>query len=163
MKKFLMLISLVLVFSCEDKDDTVTEVSQMIGLWKMSDAGEYENANCSGAVDNMGFAFMQAFGFTPTIELKSEGRGSYNVSGMGDDVEVPVTWSSTDNEICIGGIECVKYKLSDNKFSFDTLADGYCEDREGNELSNIDESSCKNNPSLSWIDASCSFNEFTKQ
>ena len=111
MKKFLMLISLVLVFSCEDKDDAVEEDNQMIGLWKMSDAGEYENANCSGAVDNMGFAFMQAFGFTPTIELKSEGRGSYNVSGMGDDVEVPVTWSSTDNEICIGGIECVKLIL----------------------------------------------------
>ena len=49
------------------------------------------------------------------------------------------------------------------KFSFDTLNDGYCEDSDGNELSNIDESSCKNMSSASWIDASCSFNEFTKQ
>ena len=42
MKKFILLLSLFALFSCEDKNgngDKDADGSQMVGLWKMTDAG----------------------------------------------------------------------------------------------------------------------------
>tara|TARA_B100000405_G_scaffold292970_1_gene244838 strand:- start:27 stop:515 length:489 start_codon:yes stop_codon:yes gene_type:complete len=162
MKKYILLLSLFVSFSCEDNDENESEGGQIVGLWKATDAGEYENANCTGDIDNMGFAFLQAFGITITMEFKSGGTGTYKMGGMGEDIEMPITWNESKSEFCLMGIECVEYKLNDNKFSFDQKADAYCEDLDGNEV-NYDESTCEEDPSRTWNEASCSFNEFTKQ
>ena len=49
MKRFLLLFSLVVMFSCEDeKDSESSSNSNLLGKWNMTNMGEYENAYCSG-------------------------------------------------------------------------------------------------------------------
>ena len=43
MKKYILLLSLFVSFSCEDNDENESEGGQIVGLWKATDAGEYEN------------------------------------------------------------------------------------------------------------------------
>ena len=83
MKKYILALSLIVSFSCEDKDEKEAEGGQLVGLWKMTDAGEYENEDCSGEVDNTGFALLEAFGISTTMEFKSGGTGTYKMVGMG--------------------------------------------------------------------------------
>ena len=163
MKKYILALSLIFSFSCEDKDEKEAEGGQLVGLWKMTDAGEYENEDCSGEVDNMGFALLEAFGISTTMEFNSGGTGTYKMVGMGENMEMPITWNESKSEFCLLGIECVEYRLQGSKLSFDTPEDGYCEDDDGNELSDYDKSNCEDSPSRTWYDATCSFNEFTKQ
>ena len=167
MKKFILLLSFFALFSCEDKNgngDKDADGSQMVGLWKMTDAGEYENDNCTGQIDNTGFVLLEAFGIVATMELNSGGTGSYKYVGMGEESTIPVTWNESKSEICLGGIECVEYRFNDNKFSFDDKQEGYCEDDDsGDELSQYDESNCENASDRTWYDPACSINIFTKQ
>ena len=168
MKKFILLLSLFALFSCEDENgngDKDADGSQMVGLWKMTDAGEYENDNCTGQIDNTGFVLLEAFGIVATMELNSGGTGAYKYVGMGEESTIPVTWNESKSEICLGFTieECVQFKLKDNKFTFDDLAPGVCEDSDGTILSQYDESNCENSSSREWNPANCAFFEFTKQ
>ena len=93
MKKYILALSVIVSFSCEDKDEKEAEGGQLVGLWKMTDAGEYENEDCSGEVDNTGFALLEAFGISTTMEFKSGGTGTYKMVGMGENMEMPITWN----------------------------------------------------------------------
>ena len=132
MKKYILALSVIVSFSCEDKDEKEAEGGQLVGLWKMTDAGEYENEDCSGEVDNTGFALLEAFGISTTMEFKSGGTGIYKMVGMGENMEMPITWNESKSEFCLLGIECVEYRLQGSKLSFDTPEEGYCEDDDGN-------------------------------
>ncbi len=165
MKKYIIPFALILAFSCEDTNDndSESENNELVGLWEISNVGEYKNADCTGAIDNSGYVLLQLFGFKASMEFTSDGKGTYKVSGMGEDISMPVTWSGSKSEICLGGIECIQYKLNDSSFSFDMPSEGYCEDDDGNELSQYDESNCEDTSSRTWVDASCTINEFTKK
>lgn len=159
MKKYILLLSLFASFSCEDKD---SDGSPAVGLWKLSSVGEYENANCTGQI-----RFEDLGAGASTMELKSGGTGTLMFPGefSGDVVSFSITWNESKSEICTGFTieECVQFKLKDNKFTFDDLAPGVCEDSDGTILSQYDESNCENSSSREWNPANCAFWEFTKQ
>lgn len=159
MKKYILLLSLFATFSCEDKD---SDESQMVGLWKASSIGEYENANCTGQI------IIEDLGATAiTMELKSGGTGTLMFPGefSGDFESSPITWNESKSEICPGFTinECVQFKLKDNKFTFEDENPGVCQDVDGNFLSQYDESNCENSSSRYWNPPICQWAEFTKQ
>ena len=59
MKNILLLLILGLL-ACEEKEEE--DLSPFVGTWEISNLGEYANANCSGALDYSGWAFVQALG-----------------------------------------------------------------------------------------------------
>tara|TARA_Y100000817_G_scaffold199267_1_gene155956 strand:+ start:842 stop:1123 length:282 start_codon:yes stop_codon:yes gene_type:complete len=66
MKKIILILSLAMMFSCEDENDNDSgsgSNATLLGKWNMTSIGDYENANCTGNVDNSGWAFMQALVF----------------------------------------------------------------------------------------------------
>jgi hypothetical protein len=157
MKKYILLLSLFASFSCEDKD---SDGSQMVGLWKMSSFGEYENANCTGQIrsEDLGTTVF-------TMELKSGGTGNLTSSDTGGVYSLPITWNESKSEICPGITinECVQFKLKDNKFTFEDENPGVCQDVDGNFLSEYDESNCENNSNRYWNPPICQWAEFIKQ
>ena len=159
MKKIIVLFLLLIAFSCEDKKD---EISSLIGTWEVSNLGEYENANCSGALDYTGWAFAQAFGFKVTIVIKEEGTGTMTMTFGDEKEETPLTWDESKSQICLMGVECLTYKVNDNKFTIDTQDEALCVDDNDEETSHTDQSSCEaagNN----WEEAVCTQMEFTKE
>tara|TARA_B110000014_G_C19795205_1_gene413135 strand:+ start:126 stop:605 length:480 start_codon:yes stop_codon:yes gene_type:complete len=159
MKKIIVLFLLLIAFSCEDKKD---EISSLIGTWEVSNLGEYENANCSGALDYTGWAFAQAFGFKVTIVIKEDGTGTMTMTFGDEKEETPLTWDESKSQICLMGVECLTYKVNDNKFTIDTQDEALCVDDNDEETSHTDQSSCEaagNN----WEEAVCTQMEFTKE
>ena len=158
MKRIFFMTVLFTLFACEDKDD---DNSGMIGTWELTNMGEYANANCSGAIDDSGWAFMQAFGMEMTLELKSGGTGTYTMKMGPEEEEIPVTWDESKSQICMLGIECFTYKLSGDSFTLDTPEEAYCEDEMGNETNDTSKSTCEAAGNM-WYEASCSVMTFTK-
>ena len=159
MKKIIVLFLLLIAFSCEDKKD---EISSLIGTWEVSNLGEYENANCSGALDYTGWAFAQAFGVKVTIVIKEDGTGTMTMTFGDEKEETPLTWDESKSQICLMGVECLTYKVNDNKFTIDTQDEALCVDDNDEETSHTDQSSCEaagNN----WEEAVCTQMEFTKE
>ena len=159
MKRSILLITLLAFMACEDKKD---EISSLIGTWEVSNLGEYENANCSGALDYTGWAFAQAFGFKVTIVIKEDGTGTMTMTFGDEKEETPLTWDESKSQICLMGVECLTYKVNDNKFTIDTQDEALCVDDNDEETSHTDQSSCEaagNN----WEEAVCTQMEFTKE
>ena len=158
MKKMIMLFSLLLAFSCEDKKD---EISPLIGTWEVSNLGEYENANCSGALDYTGWAFAQAFGFKVTIVIKEDGTGTMTMTFGDEKEEAPLTWDDSKSQICIMG-DCLTYKLDGDSFTVDQPNEALCVDDNDEETSHTDQSSCET-AGNNWEEASCTQMKFTKK
>ena len=161
MKRILILSFALFLFSCEDENEN-TSNSNLVGTWNLSNMGEYENAaNCSGAIDNTGWALAQAFGMTGSLEFKAGGSGTITVNVLGMSESGQFSWSEGKNEFCVGG-ECIPFKVEGNTLSYDDKQDAYCEDNDGNETGQSSESSC-NNAGNTWYDASCTVSEYTKK
>ena len=161
MKKIIVLFSLLIAFSCEDKDEA-EETSSLVGTWEMSNLGEYANADCSGTIDYSELAMSSAFGMKVTMKLTSDGKGTYSLSGFGETQDISVTWDESKSQICLMGVECLTYKVNDNKFTIDIQDEALCVDDNDEETSHTDQSSCEaagNN----WEEAVCTQMEFTKE
>ena len=167
MKKIIVLFSLLIAFSCEDKDEA-EETSSLVGTWEMSNLGEYANADCSGTIDYSEWAVASAFKMLVTMELTSDGKGTYSVSAFGETQDMSVTWDESKSQICLMGEGCVTYNTyydSKNTISyltFDTQDEALCVDDNDEETSHTDQSSCEyagNN----WEEAVCTQMEFTKE
>ena len=161
MKKITLLLSMLLIFSCEDKDEA-EGISSLVGTWEMTNTGEYANADCSGAINSDEWAMMIAFGMKAVLEFTSDGKGTYIVSALGQTEEMPMTWDENKAQICFMGVECATYKLNDNKFTIDTQDEAYCEDDNGEDTSDTDQTSCEA-VGNSWFEKSCLMMEFTKE
>lgn len=160
MKRIILLASLLAIWACEDKDGD-SDSSGMAGTWELTNMGEYANADCTGDVDNSGWALVQAFGMKMTLELKSGGTGTYSVKVGTEEEEISVTWDESKSQICMMGVECLTYKLSGDSFTLDTPDDAYCEDDGGDETNHSSQSTCEA-AGNTWHEASCSVMTFTK-
>ncbi len=159
MKRITMLIMLLAFLACEDKKD---DESKMVGTWELSNLGEYANANCTGAVDNSGWALAQAFGIKGTIELKDGGTGTYTITFGDEKQEIAITWDESKSQICFMGVECNTYKLDGDSFSMDNQEEAYCEDDYGEETNHATQSECEA-AGNTWEEASCQVATFTKK
>tara|TARA_B100001142_G_scaffold329151_1_gene391447 strand:+ start:632 stop:1120 length:489 start_codon:yes stop_codon:yes gene_type:complete len=162
MKRFLLLFSLVVMFSCEDeKDSESSSNSNLLGKWNMTNMGEYENANCSGKIDYSAFALMQAFGVSQVMEFKSNGTMTLTISMLGETDVLSASWAEGKNQFCAEG-ECIDFTVSGDVLTYNGQSEAYCEDSDGNETSQTSESACTS-AGNDWYEASCSVTEFTKQ
>ena len=162
MKKTIMLFSLLLAFSCEDKDEAeAEELNPLIGTWEMSNAGDYANADCSGTIDDSKWDLIVSF-MGLRLEFTSGGNGTYTVAAMGAIQEIPMTWDESKSQICFMGMECATYKLIDNKLIVNEQQDAYCEGNNGEDTSGGDQSSCEA-AGNSWYEKTCEMKEFTKK
>ena len=156
MKKNIILAALLTLFACEDnKDDN----SSLIGTWELSNMGEFANGDCTGEVDNTGWALVQAFGMKVTMIIKSDGTGTYSAS-VGTEI-ADVSLRFDEYKICMMG-ECINYKVSGDSISFDQQAEAYCEDDYGDETNHSTKAACES-ASYEWIEASCTQMTFTKK
>ena len=161
MKKIILLLSLLVIFSCEDKDET-EESNSLVGTWEITNVGEYANADCSGAIDDSEWALMAAFGLDAVLEFTSGGNGTYIVTAMGETQKILMTWDESKSQICFMGVECSTYKLNDNKLIVNDQQEAYCEDNNGEDTSDADQSTCEA-AGNSWFEKSCQRLEFTKK
>jgi len=156
-KKIIILLSLLALFACEDNKD---EDSSLIGTWELSNMGEYANADCTGELDNTGWALTQAFGMTATMTMKAGGKGTYSIKMGGTSMDnVSLTWD--ENKICMMD-ECLSYKLSGDSFDISQLEEAYCEDDYGDETSHSTKPGCES-AGNEWVKASCTQMTFTKK
>ena len=157
MKKNIILAALLTLFACEDNKD---DDSSLIGTWELSNMGEFANGDCTGEVDNAGWALVQAFGMTAIMTIKAGGKGTYSVKMGGTEMEsVSLTWD--ENKICMMG-ECIDYKVSGGSFSLDQQTEAYCEDDYGDETNHSTKAACES-AGNDWIEASCQKMTFTKE
>ena len=157
-KQSILLITLLAFMACEDKKD---EISPLIGTWEISNLGEYANANCSGALDYSGWAFVQAFGFKINIVIKEDGTGTMTVTIGNEKEEAPLTWDDSKSQICVMG-DCLTYKLDGDSFTIDQSQEAYCEDDDGDETNHDSQSTCEADGNT-WEEATCSIMTFTKK
>ena len=163
LKKKIFIISLIALMSCEAEKDDGEDGGSLVGPWELSNMGDYANADCSGNIDDTGWALASAFGLKATMEFASNGKGIYTLSFMGESQEVAMTWNSNSSQICMYGTQCFNYKINDsNKFILDTLSDANCEDDNGNETNYNDQSSCESAGNM-WNPPSCQMQEYTKK
>ena len=151
----------MILIACEDKNDD-QDGGSLVGIWELSNMGDYANADCSGEIDDAGWALASAFGLKATMEFASNGKGIYTLSFMGEKQEVALTWNSSDSKICLSSLQCLDYKLNDDKFILDSQSDSYCEDNDGNETNHSDQSSCETAGNM-WNPPSCQMQEYTKK
>ena len=157
LKKIIILLSLLAFFACEDNKD---DDSSLIGTWELSNMGEYANADCTGELDNTGWALAQAFGLTATMTMKAGGKGTYLITVGGTEMEsLSFTWD--EKTICMMG-ECSSYKLSGDSFDMSQSAEAYCEDDYGDETSHSTKAACES-AGNGWFEASCTKMTFTKK
>ena len=156
LKKIIILLSLLAFFACEDNKD---DDSSLIGTWELSNMGEFANGDCTGEVDNTGWALVQAFGMKVTMIIKSDGTGTYSATIGTETQDVSLTWD--ENMICMMG-ECINYKVSDDSFSLDQQTEAYCEDDYGDETNHSTKAACES-AGNGWIEASCTKMTFTKE
>ena len=163
MKKTLLLITLFLFVSCEDKENE--EVSTFIGTWNVTFSGEYENADCTGDLDSSNWVLAQAFGMEASITFDEDGTVEMSFSALGNTETETGTWSENDDgSLSIDGKDGYATLAADgNSFSVTAPSDAYCEDADGEELPEYtDQSSCEN-AGNDWYEASCTLSEYTKQ
>ena len=60
------------------------------------------------------------------------------------------------------GEECLTYKLNDNKFTIDAPNEEYCENANGEDTSQTDQSSCEA-AGNTWSPKTCQIQEFIKK
>ena len=156
LKKIIILLSLLAFFACEDNKD---DDSSLIGTWELSNMGEFANGDCTGEVDNTGWALVQAFGMKVTMIIKSDGTGTYSAAIGTETQDVSLTWD--ENKICMMG-ECINYKVSGDSFSLDQQTEAYCEDDYGDETNHSTKAACES-AGNGWIEASCTKMTFTKK
>ena len=161
LKKIIAIILMLFFISCEELNENEDKKS-LVGTWEMSNIGEYANADCSGAIDNNAWAMITALGMKATMEFSSDGTGTYSVSALGETEDVPLTWDESKSQICLMGAECLTYKLNDNKFTIDAPNEEYCEDDNGEDTSQTDQSSCEA-AGNTWFPKTCQIQEFTKK
>ena len=161
MKRSILLITLLAFMACEDKKD---EISPLIGTWEVSNLGEYANANCSGALDYTGWAFVQAFGFKMNFVFKEDGTGIMTLSIGNEEEETPLIWDDSKSQICfsLNDDDCLTYQLDGDSFTIDQPDEAICEDDDGNESNHDTQSTCEA-AGNTWEEASCSQMEFTKK
>ena len=163
MKKTLLLITLFLFVSCEDKENE--EVSTFIGTWNVTFSGEYENADCTGDLDSSGWALAQAFGLEASITLDEDGTFELSFSVLGNTETETGTWDENDEgSLSVDGEDFSITMASDgNSFSMTDQEDAYCEDPYTyEETSHTDSTSCQD-AGNDWYEASCLYTDFTKQ
>ena len=66
----------MILIACEDKNDD-QDGGSLVGIWELSNMGDYANADCSGEIDDAGWALASAFGLKATMEFASNGKGIY--------------------------------------------------------------------------------------
>jgi hypothetical protein len=159
MKKVLILLPLLLImFGCEEESSDPSPADALLGTWTVTNLGEFANSDCSGAVDYTAWAFIQTFGVSMEFEFKSNGTIDWTTTAFGVPETESLTYTVTDDELCIEG-DCFTYTLNSagNNLVFTLPMDAYCEDDDGLEVS-MDETAC-DGAGYEWNPASCS--EFT--
>ena len=143
-------------------------VSAFVGTWDLTFMGEYENSDCTGSLDSTDWALAQAFGFTATMILNDDGTVEMTVYWIVlDETETETgTWSENSDGTSLtinGESQNVSMASDGNSFSATAMDDAYCEDSYTyEETSSTDSTSCQAAGNY-WIDASCSYMEYTKQ
>ncbi len=163
-KALLLLIPLMIFISCEDEKED-GDVSAFVGTWDLTFAGEYENADCTGDLDSTLWAFAQAFGMSVTMILDDDGTVEMTFSVMGETETETGTWSENSDGTSLtinGESQNVSMASDGNSFSVTAMDDAYCEDSDGEETSYTDSTSCQAAGNY-WIEASCSYMEYTKE
>ena len=163
-KALLLLIPLMIFISCEDEKED-GDVSAFVGTWDLTFASEYENADCTGDLDSTLWAFAQAFGMSVTMILDDDGTVEMTVSVMGETETETGTWSENSDGTSLtinGESQNVSMASDGNSFSVTAMDDAYCEDSDGEETSYTDSTSCQAAGNY-WIEASCSYMEYTKE
>ena len=165
MKKLLILLVPLMIFiSCEDEKED-EDVSTFVGTWDLTFAGDYENSDCTGSLDSTGWAFAQAFGLEQTLTIDNDGTYEMSMSILGYSESETGTWSENDDgSLSIDGEDEYATLASDgNSFSITFMEEAVCEDPDTyEETSHSDSTSCQD-AGNDWIEASCSYTEFTKQ
>jgi len=166
MRYTLSIFFLVLVFiGCEDKKEGKEESPSLVGVWDISFMGDYENADCTGEIDSLGWNLLQAFGFESTMTLKKDGTYSISTIVWGFQQTETGTWEETaDNSICFDGDDCQLVSLASDGNTFTTIveSDDHCEDYDGNITAQTDSSSCET-AGNEWVEAACMLTEYTRQ
>ena len=163
-KALLLLIPLMIFISCEDEKED-EDVSAFVGTWDLTFMGEYENADCTGDLDSTNWDFVQAFGMSVTMTLNDDGTAEMTVSILGETETGNTTWSESSDGTSLtinGESQNVSMASDGNSFSVTAINPAYCEDSYGEETSSTDATSCQAAGNY-WIEASCSYMEYTKQ
>ena len=165
MKKYLiMLLPLLFFIGCSDDDSDDDSGTSFDGTWQVTFMGEYENADCSGSVDSLGWAFITAFGMVQTLEIDGD---SYTISTtmMGNTEQTTGTFTEEDGSLCLDGL-ClpIAWETDGQVWLSNMTSDAYCEDANTmDELSQYtDQSSCEDSGN-DWYDESCTKTVWAKQ
>ena len=163
-KALLLLIPLMIFISCEDEKED-EDVSAFVGTWDLTFAGEYENADCTGDLDSTLWAFAQAFGMSVTMILDDDGTVEMTFSVMGETETETGTWSENSDGTSLtinGESQNVSMASDGNSFSVTAINPAYCVyPFTDEETSHTDSTSCAD-AGNAWIEASCSYMEYTK-
>ena len=154
----------MIFISCEDEKED-EDVSAFVGTWDLTFASEYENADCTGDLDSTLWAFAQVFGMSVTMILDDDGTVEMTFSVMGETETETGTWSENSDGTSLtinGESQNVSMASDGNSFSVTAMDDAYCEDSDGEETSYTDSTSCQAAGNY-WIEASCSYMEYTKE
>ena len=167
MKKLLILLVPLMIFiSCEDEKED-EDVSTFVGTWDLTFAGDYENADCTGDLDSLDWAFAQAFGLSQTLTFDNDGTFELTMSMLGYSESLSGTWSenddgslSFDDDDMIGTFTLAS---DGNSISNTYMEEAFCEDPNTyEETSHSDSTSCQD-AGNDWYEASCYYSEYTKQ
>ena len=164
MKKALLLLFPLMIFiSCGDKEDK--EISSFVGTWDLTFMGEYENADCTGGLDSTNWDFVQAFGMSVTMTLNDDGTAEMTTTVMGETETGNTTWSESSDGTSLtinGESQNVSMASDRNSFSVTAINPAYCVyPFTDEETSHTDSTSCAD-AGNAWIEASCSYMEYTK-
>ena len=164
-KALLLLIPLMIFISCEDEKED-EDVSAFVGTWDLTFASEYENADCTGDLDSTLWAFAQAFGMSVTMILDDDGTVEMTFSVMGETETETGTWSENSDGTSLtinGESQNVSMASDGNSFSVTAINPAYCVyPFTDEETSHTDSTSCAD-AGNAWIEASCSYMEYTKE
>ncbi len=160
-KLLLLLIPLMLVFfvGCEE-DPTIEEI--LAGTWKVTNMGDYENSDCTGALDNSEWVAGQAFGVTMTFVFSEGGTVTMTTAFPDGSESESSTWTADDDEICIDG-DCIGYTLSNNDETL-TIKDSYPDECYDDDYETVDmnETAC-DAAGYYWEEGGCALFTMTKQ
>ena len=166
-KALLLLIPLMIFISCEDEKED-GDISAFVGTWDLTFMGEYENADCTGDLDSTLWAFAQAFGMSVTMTLNDDGTAEMTTTVMGETETGNTTWSESSDGTSLtingenGESQNVSMASDGNSFSVTAINPAYCVyPFTDEETSHTDSTSCAD-AGNAWIEASCSYMEYTK-
>jgi len=165
-KHLLLIIPLLIVISCEDKEEDKVFDSPFVGIWDQTFSGEYENADCTGDIDSISWVIMQAFGIESSLNIKENGSYVATIIVFGMTETMSGTWDETDDGLlCFDGENCGSVSVAADNQSFTTSneMEPFCEDSyTGEETSQTDSTLCVD-AGNQWYEASCGISEYTKQ